>query len=414
MGRAQMIPRIGTTISISFYSTLIQSIIGVVLCALYVLFHFCAITVSCPGEDSHFKQVAFTFYTTYIRAENGCNISGNAEIMSNPHNLTQPNIIFFWQILLLLLYLAWVGTALLLQQMEKKSRVAIPWLSVTLLLLIVDFCASVITLTDFKYPEVDGFSCALDQNWSKSRRSWTIVLLFLFFSRGIFCWILNLWGFLTVTAFMIESRTKKAAPQSSIGQTSKNPMTELWTVPQEMQERELPDMNTFSGEETFAPSQQVPSRHYQGPTQEEQRPPVNIRAQNNAEQDGLRRPQSFVERVRNAENSTDMNNVSRDSQLWSYSNPGVRKELQSRGERHRPLHPDQDVDSAFNFLETYSVREEEGDGRRGYSLYLSSQKEESIEGLPSIPRVKVPAARPPSRGSSQTGPGSRYFVPLKK
>ena len=67
-------------------------------------------------------------------------------------------------------------------------------------------------------------------------------------------------------------------------------------------------------------------------------------------------------------------------------NHSIDKELQSRGERHRPLHPDQDVDSAFNFLETYSVREEEGDGRRGYSLYLSSQKEESIEGLPSIPR----------------------------
>ena len=40
------------------------------------------------------------------------------------------------------------------------------------------------------------------------------------------------------------------------------------------------------------------------------------------DQDGLRRPPSFAERIRNADN---MQGLNRDSQLWSYSNPGVRR-----------------------------------------------------------------------------------------
>ena len=80
----------------------------------------------------------------------------------------------------------------------------------------------------------------------------------------------------------------------------------------------------------------------------------------------------------------------RDSQLWSYSNPGVRKELQSRGENIRPMQPDKDVDSAFNFLETYSIKEDgaeppmEADSVKSYSKYLSSQQERQTEsqGIP--------------------------------
>merc|ERR1712106_644709 len=73
----KMIFSIGTTVKIAFYSTLIESIIGVILCALYVLFHFCTITVSCPGKGK-LQQVAFVFYTTYLREKGGCNVtSGN-------------------------------------------------------------------------------------------------------------------------------------------------------------------------------------------------------------------------------------------------------------------------------------------------------------------------------------------------
>ena len=65
-------------------------------------------------------------------------------------------------------------------------------------------------------------------------------------------------------------------------------------------------------------------------------------------------------------------------------------------------HLDQDVDSAFNFLETYSTRgEEEVEEREtvtSYSSYLADTRGE--EG---IPRARAP----------HPGPATRYFVPLK-
>jgi len=167
----------------------------------------------------------------------------------------------------------------------------------------------------------------------------------------------------------------------------------------------------------------VESHHYQAPSKQYQAPRI---AETRIDQDGLRRPPSFAERIRNAENS---NGFSRDSQLWSYSNPGVRRELQSRGENTRPLHPDRDVDSAFNFLETYSVKEDnteqnmvmEGENIKSYSRYLNNKQENTAENRQGIPRVRIPATsiRPAGRegsgggGGASRGPGSRYFVPLK-
>lgn len=438
---------IGTTARIAFYSTLIESIIGVIFCALYILFHFCAISVSCPGNGK-LDQVAFTFYTTYIKAKDSCNVTNGSdklpEIMSNTNDLTQPNIIFFWQILLLLLYLAWVGTALMLQQVEKKSRSAIPWLFVTFLVIVTDFAASAISLTDYKHDEMTTFSCTLDSEWSGPRKSWTTMLLFLFFSRGIFIWILNLWGFLTVTAYIIENGKKTVPSTPAVAaQANKNPVTDYWATPPghtlNLEERDLPEMNTFSQDQPRSndyppPSHQphvqsnhyqAPSKHYQSqsnhyqPPSNDYQPPTARRQETQVDKDGLRRPQSFVERIRNAENSDGSNVMPRDSQLWSYSNPGVRKELQSRGENIRPMQPDKDVDSAFNFLETYSIKEDgaeppmEADSVKSYSKYLSSQQERQTESQ-GIPRVRIPASG--SRvapAENNRGPGSRYFVPLK-
>merc|ERR1711910_223304 len=114
------------------------------------------------------------------------------------------------------------------------------------------------------------------------------------------------------------------------------------------EERDLPDMDTDRN--------QPPSNHYQPPSNHYQ-PPVTRNQDNTSREedsDGLRRPKSFVERIRNAENSDISNPVTRDSQLWSYTNPNVRKELQTRGQHIKSAQPDKDVDSAFNFLETYN------------------------------------------------------------
>ena len=185
---------------------------------------------------------------------------------------------------------------------------------------------------------------------------------------------------------------KKIAPTTPAVEANKNPMTDYWATPPghtlDLEERDLPEMNTFaqqgrpsdqprnnnnqprsndykphtSGYEPpnndYQPPRnqtqhqsnhyQAPSKHYQvqsndyQPTSNDYQPPTSRRPETQVDQDGLRRPQSFVERIRNAENS-DGSNVqssiwkiknlmiktlqafSRDSQLWSYSNPGVRK-----------------------------------------------------------------------------------------
>ena len=44
----------------------IESILGVVVCAVYVLLHFCTIPINCPGT-SKLNQVAYVFYTTYLK-----------------------------------------------------------------------------------------------------------------------------------------------------------------------------------------------------------------------------------------------------------------------------------------------------------------------------------------------------------
>ena len=42
-----------------------ESLIGIAVFAVYLLFHFCAVQVKCP--DKRMEEVAFVFYTTYIK-----------------------------------------------------------------------------------------------------------------------------------------------------------------------------------------------------------------------------------------------------------------------------------------------------------------------------------------------------------
>ena len=44
-----------------------ESLIGIAVFAVYLLFHFCAVQVKCPGPDKRMEEVAFVFYTTYIK-----------------------------------------------------------------------------------------------------------------------------------------------------------------------------------------------------------------------------------------------------------------------------------------------------------------------------------------------------------
>ena len=51
--------------------------VGVAVFALYLLFHFCAIRVSCPTNKP--EEVAFMFYTTYIKNTGGCTFDNKIE-----------------------------------------------------------------------------------------------------------------------------------------------------------------------------------------------------------------------------------------------------------------------------------------------------------------------------------------------
>ena len=45
----------------------VQSVLGVVIFLVFSLFHFCAISVSCPGPENNLEQWAYVFYTTYVK-----------------------------------------------------------------------------------------------------------------------------------------------------------------------------------------------------------------------------------------------------------------------------------------------------------------------------------------------------------
>ena len=57
--------------------------VGVAVFALYLLFHFCAIRVSCPTNKP--EEVAFMFYTTYIKNTGGTR--GNYTLFTDLDNL---------------------------------------------------------------------------------------------------------------------------------------------------------------------------------------------------------------------------------------------------------------------------------------------------------------------------------------
>ena len=141
---------------------------------------------------------------------------------TNPNKLTKAEIIFYWQIILLVLYLGLAGTSIILHRLEKEvrshsrnderiisnlqSEAGIPWLLFMSLLLLVDLVAFSLTMTDFKYLEMSSemFSCELNPDWSRTRRYLTIITLALIFSRGVFLWLLNLYLFTSVLRLSVS------------------------------------------------------------------------------------------------------------------------------------------------------------------------------------------------------------------
>ena len=54
-----------------------ESVVGVAVFAVYLLLHFCALQVRCPANRA--EEVAFVFYTTYIKNTGGCTFDNKIE-----------------------------------------------------------------------------------------------------------------------------------------------------------------------------------------------------------------------------------------------------------------------------------------------------------------------------------------------
>jgi len=489
-------PTLRTSLRIAFYTTLLESILGVIFCGIFVLFYFCAIEVGCPSSD--IAKVFYLFYTTYVKeTDNGC----SNENKTNENPLTQPQMIFFWQVLLLVLHIAWVGAALLLQQAEKRRQSGLPWLLVTALMIAAQIVGASLAATDFgsEYngqglgqwvcEEMNG-SSPEDAN---SRKNKATALLILYFLRcGLFIFI-HLFTLVSISIGLFKNSTIAKGKTDSTtglwaghGPTSKRNQQakqaqepELWApAGPPPQEHFAPPLSRKSSQvQRSADIQELPRAHYQpaiiqtragwdrpdgyessnsNPYQEPTRQPPSSRprsppgpdqqpirhrkpsqkqvegqsryrapsqehletqpryqAPNQEHSEGqgsrhraplvgagtARRPPSFADRLKSAE----AGGGGREGPLWGYSNPGVRRQLMERSSQRGERTPDKDVDSAFNFLETYSTKAEEepdeaaGDG--SYSSYLADKV-----------ATGIPRARPPPQAS---GPGARYFVPLK-
>jgi len=385
-------------LKIALYFSMVESVLGIAVFAIYLLFHFCALQVSCP--DSKAEEVAFVFYTTYVRPKDSCNITlGNETVPqyeTNPNPLTEPEIIFYWEIILLVIHLALAGTSIILQRLEKESQAGIPWLFVMGLMLVVDLVAFSLTLTDFKYSEMpaEKFSCTLE-NWSSTRRDLTISSLALVFSRGGLLWLANLFLFISVLRLFL--RLARARPGSG---------DDYWPAypgPQEEQEVEREERDVLPPVmRTFQPARDSQVHHHHHPPPAAAAPPPSQHQE-------VRRTPSFVEKIREAEANPGVQRTG--SQLWSYT--ADKTELRNRGQAIKSYRPDQDVDTAFDFLDSYNLREE---SNRKKSSNLSHILELNSE---DIPRARIPAVAQHPEDTSQSrgvggGTGNRYFVPLKQ
>jgi len=487
-------PTLRTSLRIAFYTTLLESILGVIFCGLFILFYFCAITVHCP--DSEVEKVFYLFYTTYVKdKDNSC--SNAQEINANWNNLTQPKMIFYWQVLLMVLHVAWVGAALLLQQAEKRRQSGLPWILVTTLMLAAQLVGASLAATDFaeEYPSDQLWVCtemitgANQPEEGKPRKTKATALLVLYFLRcGLFMFI-HFFTLVSISLGLFKNQSSmigKGKTDSTTGlwvqqtqsskrkpQTQQSKEPELWAPagppPQEhfappplsrknsqVQRPDIPELpraqyqpaiiQTRAGSGWDRPdgyesstsnpyqvpthpsrprspsaSQQEPVRHrkpsqnqgqqprHQDPRGEyaEAQPRYEAPRQEKPRHGGggaplvgtARRPPSFADRLKSAETGGG----GREGPLWGYSNPGVRRQLMERSSQQGSRPIDQDVDSAFNFLDTYSTKAEEEPeemvGEASYSSYLAEQ------GTSGIPRARAPP--------QASGPGARYFVPLK-
>jgi len=160
-----------------------------------------------------------------MREKDSCKVTSDwgdfPENTTNDNNKTKSRMIFYWQVIFLVLYLAWVSAALLLQQIKKRGRSALPWVLITVLVLVAEVVSACLVTTDLGQ---DGpgllpgdFSCPgmkVDtKDEADKRKDWVAVVLILLFTRcGIFFFI-HLWSLYVVIGYLSSKAEKTSSTQ---------------------------------------------------------------------------------------------------------------------------------------------------------------------------------------------------------
>lgn len=433
----------------AFWTTLVESLLGLGCCVTFFLFNRCVVSPSCPPEPvSWATGTAFAFYTSYV-ASADCNLTNGQPVFpTNKNGRTQEDDLFAYEVLYSVLYLAWTMSSYLLLKFRSGVWWASPWLLVTLVIVVFDLTAASIVLTDLSsediYTEVDvPGNCNLTAD--PGERKWSVVAMCLYLSRGGLVWLLNVVLLAWILRLAVEQAHKRRPPvnldtlpfNEESSNSNTKPADNYWInrtfQDEDDEESEAGDHFAENRRHQAAAGSHYPPRRPAAAAEEPQyaRPHIHLDLHHHMGQPephhhhrppsaaaGVRRNSSLLERIRAAGNAPVV-----EGGLWSYGRlPGGGRLSQAS------VQPDKDVDTAFRFLSKYDTvtGTRSQDKGKPSSDDLDSNFHAHYQPF-NIPRVRNMPSRKVSRNSSMlsnsdrdyiSSPGAeavhkRYFVPLK-
>lgn len=476
--------------------TLIEGLSGVGCSVAFLLFNQCVFKINNLSHGTtQGETVAFIFYSSYVTTGE-CKWADSDDFTQviNSNNLTKPNVVFIWQTVYLVLYIAWLMSSSLLLFSRRLSSLS-PWVIMTSVIILTDLVNSSIILTDFTVDTSD-----ISYSIQEEDRMWSICAMLMWSWRAGLIWFLNIFvlyavvdrvkgtkvvepvKYWTSKKFEDIRRELSTAPNQTQAeqyqherqfnpyretqfQTPQNHHQEFESAPRQQSlsidevpvhqhSAQLPDVHQAQqyqrqlsdleddGSNVYEAEPGRPHHLYQAVHKHDEAPRqqqagLQARAQDQFQPRGepiYQRPMSFKDKVRQA----SFNNQRSVGGMFSYAAPA------GNMKRDTAVAPDQDVETAFNFLSKYEDSGSKASSsvhvnRLGYTQHpqypsnnnLSRQVEDRRPGPDSqrpaedghfqIPRAKVQVGLTRSSSLLKRQEDSklkdyetRYFVPLKQ
>jgi len=478
--------------------TLIEGLSGVGCSVAFLLFNQCVFKVNHLSQRTTKGEiVAFIFYSSYVTTGE-CKWADSDDFTQviNSNNLTKPNVVFIWQTVYLILYIAWLMSSSLLLFSRRLSTLS-PWVIMTTVIILTDLVNTSIILTDFTVDTSD-ISYSIQEEY----RIWSICAMLMWSWRAGLIWFLNIFVLYAVVdrvkgtkvvepvkywtskkfedirrelstapnqtqaeqyqderQFNPHRETQFQAPQNHPQQFESAPRQQSLSVvgapvhspvehtvhtaqlpdfhQAQQYSRHLPDLEE-DGSNVYEAEPGRPHHLYQAVHKHDQVPRqqqagLQSRAKEQFQPRGepiYQRPMSFKDKVRQA----SFNNQRSVGGMFSYAAPAGNMKRDT-------VAPDQDVETAFNFLSTYEDSGSKASSsvhvnRPGYTQHpsnnnLGREVEErrpgpdlqrpADDGHFQIPRAKVQVGLTRSSSLLKRQEDSklkdyetRYFVPLKQ